>query len=94
LRANRVADDVVIEVSDAGDGIQTADMERIFEKFYRAERPGRASPGIGLGLSICRGYIEAMDGKITARNRTGGSGAVFTITLPIPATDELPDLDT
>jgi two-component system sensor histidine kinase KdpD len=94
LRANRVADDVVIEVSDAGDGIQTADMERIFEKFYRAERPGRTSPGIGLGLSICRGYIEAMDGKITARNRTGGSGAVFTITLPIPATDELPDLDT
>lgn len=93
LRAWRDRDDVVIEVTDEGEGIPPAELERIFEKFYRAERPGRASPGIGLGLSICRGYIEAMGGRITARNRSGG-GAAFTITLPIPVTEELPGLDT
>jgi two-component system sensor histidine kinase KdpD len=94
LRAFRDADDVVIEVTDEGDGIAPAELERIFEKFYRAERPGRASPGIGLGLSICRGYIEAMGGHITARNRSDGGGAAFVITLPVPEMEELPDLDT
>ena len=105
LRAWRDQDSVVIEVADDGEGIRPADLERIFDKFYRSERPGRKSPGIGLGLSICRGYIEAMGGHITARNRSGpngtvsgtvsgtASGAVFTITLPVPEMEDLPDLD-
>ena len=88
----------MIEVADDGDGVRPADLDRIFEKFYRGERPGQRSPGIGLGLSICRGYVEAMGGTITARNRSGvdgvTEGAVFTITLPVPATEELPDRDT
>jgi two-component system sensor histidine kinase KdpD len=79
---------------DEGDGIRPADLERIFDKFYRGKRQGPQSPGIGLGLSICRGYIEAMGGSITARNRTDRGGAVFTITLPVPAEKDLPDLDT
>ena len=40
--------------------------------------------GTGLGLAISRGFIEAMDGTITASNRIDRSGAVFTITLPVP----------
>ena len=43
--------------------------------------------GTGLGLAISRGFIEALHGTITAANRTDRSGAVFTITLPIPHTD-------
>jgi two-component system sensor histidine kinase KdpD len=93
LRAFEREHGVVIEVADEGEGIRPADLDRIFEKFFRGERPGRKSPGIGLGLSICRGYIEAMGGTITASNRSGAKGAVFTITLPIPPTAELPDLD-
>ena len=44
----------------------------------------RRAIGIGLGLAICRGYVEAMDGRISARNRSDRDGAIFTVTLPIP----------
>jgi two-component system, OmpR family, sensor histidine kinase KdpD len=94
LFANRDHDSVVIEIVDEGGGIRPADLERVFDKFYRGKRQGPESPGIGLGLAICRGYVEAMGGRITARNRTGRGGAVFVITLPIPAGEDLPDLET
>jgi two-component system sensor histidine kinase KdpD len=48
--------------------------------------------GTGLGLAISRGFVEAMQGTITAANRTDRTGAVFTIWLPIPA--ETKQLDT
>ena len=92
LRAVREQDHVAIEVIDEGGGIRPADLERIFDKFFRGKRQGPQSPGIGLGLSICRGYVEAMGGQIMARNRTDRGGAVFTIALPIPADEYLPDL--
>jgi len=41
-------------------------------------------PGTGLGLAISRGFVEAMHGTVTAANRTDRSGAVFTISMPIP----------
>jgi two-component system sensor histidine kinase KdpD len=41
--------------------------------------------GTGLGLAICRGFVEAMGGTIEAGSRVGRGGAVFTITLPVPA---------
>jgi two-component system sensor histidine kinase KdpD len=90
LRAYGHSDHVTIEVVDEGDGIRAGDLDRIFDKFYRSEGQGPQPPGIGLGLSICRGYIEAMGGHIAAGNRADGVGAVFRITLPIPAGEELP----
>jgi two-component system, OmpR family, sensor histidine kinase KdpD len=90
LRALRQAGSVVIEVMDEGAGIRPEDHERIFDKFYRASHDGPQRSGIGLGLAICRGYVEAMGGHITAGNRTDRSGAVFTITLPIPAGSAAP----
>ena len=90
LRAMRRSGSVVIEVLDEGEGIRPEDLERIFDKFYRARRDGPQRSGIGLGLAICRGYVEAMGGHITAGNRTDRSGAVFTITLPIPAGSAAP----
>jgi two-component system, OmpR family, sensor histidine kinase KdpD len=94
LSANRDHDSVIIEIMDEGGGIRPADLERVFDKFYRGKRQGPQSPGIGLGLAICRGYIVAMGGQITARNRTDRGGAVFVITLPIPAEEDLPDPET
>jgi two-component system sensor histidine kinase KdpD len=45
----------------------------------------RRRAGTGLGLAICRGFVEALGGHIVAGNRPDRSGAIFTITLPVPA---------
>jgi two-component system sensor histidine kinase KdpD len=76
---------VKIEVADEGDGIPAADLERIFDKFYRVQAGDRRRVGTGLGLAICRGFVESMGGTIKAGNRSDRRGAVFTILLPIPA---------
>ena len=79
---------VRIEVRDEGDGIPPADLERIFDKFYRVQAADRKRAGTGLGLAICRGFVEAMGGTIAAGNRTDRNGAVFAITLPVPFRQE------
>ena len=85
VRARQDASSVVLEVLDEGEGIPAGDVERIFEKFYRARGADRRRAGTGLGLAICRGFVEAMGGQITAGNRKDRSGAVITVTLPVPA---------
>ena len=77
---------VAVRVLDEGDGIPEADLERIFDKFYRVRRADRQRAGTGLGLAICRGFVEAMGGRITAANRTDRHGAVFTVMLRVAAT--------
>ena len=74
----------VIRVFDEGEGIPEADLERIFDKFYRVRQSDRQRAGTGLGLAICRGFVEAMGGSISAANRSDRTGAVFTIRLPVP----------
>ena len=76
-------DRVKLQVLDEGDGIPSADLERIFDKFYRARKGDQVRAGTGLGLAISRGFIEALHGTIAAANRTDRSGAAFTITMPI-----------
>ncbi len=73
--------ELVISVADRGPGLPDADLDHVFEKFYRA--PGTGAGGIGLGLSICRGLVNAHGGTITAENRPTHGGARFTIRLPI-----------
>ncbi len=90
IKASREADRVVLRVIDEGEGIPPNDLERVFDKFYRAggDRSvgvDRQRAGTGLGLAICRGFIEAMDGTIVAANRTDRPGAIVTISLPVPA---------
>ena len=75
---------VVLQVLDEGEGVPPADLEQIFDKFYRVQKADQVRAGTGLGLAISRGFVEAMLGTITAANRTDRSGAVFTITLPVP----------
>ena len=76
---------VRLQVIDEGAGLPEDALERIFEKFQRVPGGDRQRAGTGLGLAICRGFVEAMGGRITAANRQDGSGAVFTVTLPVRA---------
>ena len=73
-----------LQVLDEGDGLPPADVERIFDKFYRARKGDRVRAGTGLGLAIARGFVEAMRGTVTATNRTDRTGAVFTLTFNTP----------
>ncbi len=80
---------LTVEVADRGPGLPQTDLNRVFEKFYRAANSS-GRPGAGLGLAICRGIIELHGGQIEAENRPGG-GTVFRFTLPLSATQpEIP----
>ncbi|MDR0246055.1 MAG: DUF4118 domain-containing protein [Burkholderia sp.] len=101
IGAERVTDDglpfVRVHVDDHGPGLPAGMETRIFDKFTRGEKES-ATPGIGLGLAICRAIVEAHGGKIGALNRTAPDGRVtgarFWFTLPVetpPAAPAVPD---
>lgn len=73
-----------IDVADEGMGIPEEDLPRIFQKFYRVQRPSHVA-GTGLGLSISKGLVEVHGGRIWAQNRPGG-GIIVTVALPLDAT--------
>jgi two-component system sensor histidine kinase KdpD len=75
-----------IRVLDRGRGIPEHELERVFEKFFRVALPG-APKGAGLGLSICKGFVEAHNGRILAKRRAGG-GTEFAFFLPMEAKRE------
>jgi len=78
-------DTVMVSVADCGPGIPLADVERVFDKFYRVldtETRATRPTGSGLGLAVCRGLVEAHGGRIWVENRPGG-GAIFRFTLPL-----------
>ncbi|HXP31540.1 MAG TPA: sensor histidine kinase KdpD [Stellaceae bacterium] len=85
IEARRQGGVVQLRVLDEGEGIAPPALERVFDKFYRVQASDRRRAGTGLGLAICRGFVEAMGGTIVAGNRQDRRGAVFTITLPVPA---------
>jgi PAS domain S-box-containing protein len=75
---------VRIMVADAGRGIEAADRERVFEKFYRADPQLKRAPGgTGLGLYISRELVERMGGRLQLASEAG-EGATFVIELPRP----------
>jgi two-component system, OmpR family, sensor histidine kinase KdpD len=84
IDAEYTNDHLLISVSDRGPGIPMEATERLFEKFYRGD--DHKTGGLGLGLSIARGLVEAHGGRLTVENRDGG-GARFTIRLPVRVTD-------
>ncbi|MBR7987371.1 sensor histidine kinase KdpD [Burkholderia cenocepacia] len=90
IGAERVTEDgqpfIRVHVDDHGPGLPAGMETRIFDKFTRGEKES-ATPGIGLGLAICRAIVEAHGGKIGALNRTAPDGLVtgarFWFTLPV-----------
>jgi two-component system sensor histidine kinase KdpD len=82
IAARSVPDAIEIAVSDRGPGVAPEDVERVFEKFYRA---GEGRGGVGLGLTICRGIVTAHGGRLWVENRPGG-GASFRFTIPLQGT--------
>ena len=70
-----------LKIADRGAGIPSEDLTRIFDKFYRVQRPENVS-GTGLGLSISKGIVEVHHGTIYANAREGG-GTIITIELPL-----------
>ncbi len=78
---------VAVSVTDQGAGIDPAEREMIFERFYRGQQMQGRVPGTGMGLTICRAIIHAHHGDIHVRNESG-RGACFTFTLPIASVIE------
>jgi two-component system sensor histidine kinase KdpD len=81
LSAEVAADKLKVSVTDDGPGLPLGSEERVFQKFTRGDRES-ATPGVGLGLAICRAIVESHHGKITATNRPAG-GVTFAFTLPL-----------
>jgi len=75
---------LTIQVMDRGKGFPSAELNSVFDKFYRGK--DALAGGTGLGLSIVKGFVEAHKGKVIAENRQNG-GAVFTIRIPVEISD-------
>ncbi len=76
-------DTVTLQVSDTGVGIPNDQLERIFERFYQVDgSTTRRYGGVGLGLALVKGIVEAHGGQITVTSQAG-QGATFTIKLPV-----------
>ena len=74
VHARRAGEEVLISVTDEGPGVKTADLPRIFEKFYQGGKPDGRKTGVGLGLSIAKGLVEAMGGRDLG-GKPGGAAA-------------------
>jgi two-component system OmpR family sensor kinase len=81
LTASGTKETVGIGVADEGRGIRPEDLDRVFDRFFRASGTRGVGGGSGLGLAIVKRLVEMHGGVVEAENRTLG-GAIFTITLP------------
>ncbi|HET8568639.1 MAG TPA: HAMP domain-containing sensor histidine kinase [Candidatus Limnocylindria bacterium] len=86
VRLSRAADEVLIAVSDNGDGVPPDERERIFERYVRGSRHAATQPGAGLGLAVSREIVTAHGGRIWADSAGPGRGSTFTIALPAAET--------
>jgi len=94
IKAEQAGAAIRIDVSDQGAGVANAELEKIFERFYRGAAHATNIPGSGLGLWIARALIEACGGRIRALVPDHGTGTTFRLELPVktqPAADENAD---
>ena len=81
--------EVAVTVTDTGMGIAAETLQRLFERFYKADR-ARAGGGTGLGLAIAKHLVQAHGGRIWAESSGEGQGATFTFVLPVAPTSTSP----
>jgi two-component system sensor histidine kinase KdpD len=85
ITARRLGEHLEIAVTDDGAGVSAAALPHLFDKFYSGDRSDSGRAGAGLGLSICKGLVEAMGGAIAVASPTeSGRGARFTLTFAVP----------
>ncbi|HJS73644.1 MAG TPA: sensor histidine kinase, partial [Vicinamibacteria bacterium] len=89
VRAWVGGDGLQVSVLDQGPGLDPADLERLFEPFYRGAGSSRHGTGVGLGLSITRGLLAAEGGRVWAENAPP-DGARFTLLVPARSQDAAP----
>jgi len=82
VRAVPVDGSVEVSVSDTGVGIAPGDQEAIFEEFRQVGTAEKKAEGTGLGLTLCRKFIELHDGRIWVKSQVG-AGSTFTFTIPV-----------
>lgn len=84
LTCARNGDSVIVTVADDGEGIAAEHLPMIFERFYRADTArDREHGGAGLGLAIAKALVEAHGGTISVNSAGPGTGATFTVDLPV-----------
>jgi PAS domain S-box-containing protein len=92
LRIERVRSDVRITVSDTGVGIAPSSLDHVFDRFWQADSSiTRASGGLGLGLAIVKHLVEVHGGTVRAESEGEGSGARFTVQMPLRAVVPAPE---
>jgi two-component system sensor histidine kinase KdpD len=89
ISARTVPGAIDVAVADRGPGISAADLPHLFDVFYRAPADRRI-PGSGIGLAICKGFVEAHGGRLRVES-SPGQGATFRFTLPIDEPEGAPD---
>ena len=88
IQAARAGENVRLSVADEGVGIPSAEIEAVFDSFFRASRGDRVAPGTGLGLAIAKAFTEAMGGRISAQSprldlpADGLPGTIIIVELP------------
>jgi signal transduction histidine kinase len=86
LGAKQIANQIQLSIQDSGPGLKAEDLERIFERFYRADssrqRDGEVPGGSGLGLAIAKSIVQAHNGQLSAESEAG-SGLKIKILLPV-----------
>jgi len=84
LSASTLPEWVMVQVKDTGIGIDLPDQERIFERFYQADKSRKGGPGrgAGLGLAIARQIVQAQGGSLTVQSALG-QGSIFEVRLPL-----------
>jgi signal transduction histidine kinase len=81
VSATAESGDVRIEIVDEGPGLPESELEKVFDRFYRA--PGDATEGSGLGLAVVRGLVERLGGRVRVANRRDRSGLTASVWLPL-----------
>src|SRR6056297_2991627 len=83
IGARKDDENVVISVSDNGQGLSEREKIKVFEKFYKSGSPRKGMDSTGLGLGICKNIVEMHDGNIWAESEGKGKGSTFYVSLPL-----------
>jgi two-component system sensor histidine kinase KdpD len=87
VSARRAGGSLVVSVADEGPGIAASERRAVFQRFYRLEAAEGKRAGAGLGLAICRGFVEAHGGTIWIED-SAGLGTTVTFSLPLGEEEE------